>query len=282
MTAPSFLFGTLYSMGSYNQAARSADQFTARTGVTVYSDLEMRPEFMLQYDVLTRLPEMTRLQSGGDTLLVIANSTTHQPTLLQEPEYTPSSPVDNAAYDAEHQERFLAGPIALQVDDEIQMAHYEVNMAALLLVGDWLQLLKELGVYDNTRIIIAADHGFEVNQIPDMILDSTDEDIMGYNPLLMVKDFGAEGEIRTDTSFMTNADVPSLAMADLINDPVNPFTGNPVNSEPKKAAQYVCISHDWAVERNKKSSFSGPWYAVAPGGTTLFDPSRWQLLPEEE
>jgi hypothetical protein len=36
---------------------------------------------------------------------------------------------------------------------------YHVAMAALLLRGKWFDFLLENGVYDNTRIIIAPDHG---------------------------------------------------------------------------------------------------------------------------
>ena len=55
---------------------------------------------------------------------------------------------------------------------------------------------------------------------------------MAYMPLLMVKDFGATG-FTTDYTFMTNADTPTLAMKDLIENPVNPATGNPISSDPK-------------------------------------------------
>lgn len=48
----------------------------------------------------------------------------------------------------------------------------------------------------------------------------------------MVKDFNRKGFSTSDT-FMTNADVPALAMEDLIRDPKNPFTGKAINSDEK-------------------------------------------------
>ena len=276
MTVPTALYGTVYSMGSYNQARQSATMFSVKGDRQIYTDYEIRPEFMTHYEVLKKLPEMTRLQEDGNTLLVMVNRTSHAPTLLKEPEYIPGDISGNAAYDEAHADRFLAGPLALSAEGEYQMAHYDVNMAAILLVGDWLEQLKEMGVYDNTRIIIVSDHGgYSLQQITEGILDSG-EDIMGYNPLLMVKDFGATGEIITDTSFMTNADAPSLAMDSVIENPVNPFTGKAIDCTEKEKPQYVSISHSYEVAKNHGTTFnSSPWYKVMPGGETLFDTSRW-------
>ena len=105
---------------------------------------------------------------------------------------------------------------------------------------------------------------------------------MGYNPLLMVKDFGAEGPLRTDTGFMTNADVPALAVDALMENPVNGFTGRPLSGRDKEKTQYVSISHEAFVSSNHGNRFlPSKWYAVDPGGTTLFDLSRWHFVPDE-
>jgi len=59
-------------------------------------------------------------------------------------------------------------------------------------------------------------------------------------PLYMVaeswqdKDFNAKGEMKTNMTFMTNGDVPSLAMKELIKNPVNPFTSNSINTTEHK------------------------------------------------
>ena len=41
---------------------------------------------------------------------------------------------------------------------------------------------------------------------------------------------------------MTNADTPSLALDGVVDSPVNPFTGNPINMDPKAGDQYIYIS----------------------------------------
>jgi hypothetical protein len=63
-----------------------------------------------------------------------------------------------------------------------------------------------------------------------------------FNPVLLVKDFNAKGGMKTDNSFMTNADVPSLAAKELIENPINPFTGNSITAiDQKNNPQLILI-----------------------------------------
>ncbi|MBQ3931755.1 MAG: hypothetical protein II725_05715 [Firmicutes bacterium] len=88
-------------------------------------------------------------------------------------------------------------------------------------------------------------------------------DIENYFPLLMVKDFNARGFTVSD-EFMTNADVPALAADGIIKDPVNPFTGRPINMNEKTAHdQFVILSRDWTVDSNNGNVFNASeWAAV--------------------
>jgi hypothetical protein len=106
-------------------------------------------------------------------------------------------------------------------------------------MGDWFKYLKENGVYDNTRIILVSDHGPEFFKITDIGLPFV---FNKFNPLLMMKDFGAHGDLEIDNTFMSNADVPSLALKDIIENPVNPFTGNLISMDDKKSPLYIFIS----------------------------------------
>ena len=83
------------------------------------------------------------------------------------------------------------------------MADYHCNMATMIELSEWFDYLKENDVYDNTRIILVADHGissFGVNNsdYSDLKLDE-DTNVFSYNPLLMVKDFksrtGSQGQV---------------------------------------------------------------------------------------
>ena len=73
--------------------------------------------------------------------------------------------------------------------------------------------MRQKGVYDNTRIVIASDHGrYFKGDNKTLDTDFDKSELAAWNALLLYKDFGANGEIRTDNSFMTVADVPSLAV----------------------------------------------------------------------
>ena len=97
-------------------------------------------------------------------------------------------------------------------------------------------------------------------------------------PLLLVKDFDATG-FTVCEDFMTNADTPTIATSGLINFPVNPFTGNPINSEAKYGSQMVIYSRVWNPDDNNGNTFvPGNWYLF--NGTNPRDPYSWSYAGE--
>jgi arylsulfatase A-like enzyme len=147
----------------------------------------------------------------------------------------------------------------------------------MLRIGEWMDYLKEQGVYDNTRIIIVADHGRQLKLFDYMMFYDGELDALFYNPLLMVKDFNATGEPKTDNTFMTNADTPTLATAGLIDNPVNPFTGKPIDNAAKtEETLEITTSYDWEIEKHDGYTFlPATWYTVKQG---VLDADHWTLL----
>ena len=241
--------------------------------------------FMNAYSVLCALPDITHITGDSlNTYLAINNGTAHDVMLLREPEYEPALYVDNTVYDAEHEDRFTCEGRTMQVDIPYTMKHYQCNMAAFLQLGRWFDYLRDQGVYDNTRIILVADHGHGMAQFKDMIFGEWvgntwhhPQDVMSYNPLLMVKDFAGKG-FHVDDRFMTNADTPILALDGLLNAPVNPFTGKAITDEPKSAEEhhilYTDISDPW--DNNGNTFLPDRWYALK--GQNIFDLSAWSSL----
>ena len=138
-------------------------------------------------------------------------------------------------------------------------------------------------MYDNTKIIIVADHGYGLYYHNENLDFSNKDDyhknVEFYYPMLMVKDFNATG-FTTSDEFMTNADVPTLATKDLIENPVNPFTGKEINSNEKTAhEQLVITSGDWDVADNNGTTYlpSG-WASVSDN---LRDRSNWNFYDRE-
>ena len=246
----------------------------------------MNEGFMNAYSALCALPEMTLVSDENrDTYLAVNNETTHDVMLLQEPEYEPALYVDNTVYDAEHEDRFTYGGRTILADTPFRMESYQCNMAALLQLGQWFDFLREQNVYDNTRVIIVADHGFAMNQFEDLLfvdgaVDKNlhhSEDVMAYNPLFLVKDFNSTG-FHVDDRFMTNADTPVLALDGLVDAPVNPFTGTAITDAPKNTEEYHIFNTSFnSPKDNDGNTFRpGNWYALR--GQNIFDTSAWRSL----
>lgn len=283
-TMPLVLQETIYENGNYNESEASQENIVY-SGQTIQSNTVatgMSGTFMNPYNVLVNLSNMTNISEDSmDTFLMMANNTTHEPMILQEPEYTPSQTVDNTAYYTDNMDRFVLDGVTLKMENSLQISHYQTNMAVMLQLGKWFDYLRENGVYDNTRIILVSDHGRPLFQIDELVYDKN----MGklgnlefYYPLLMVKDFDSEGFTVSD-EFMTQADVPTIAVKDVIDNPINPFTGKEINNDEKYLHdQYVIVSLDYEVTKNNGNTyFPAKWFAVSDN---IWDLNNWKLIDE--
>ncbi len=155
---------------------------------------------------------------------------------------------------------------------------YLSNGIALELLGEWFDYLREQGVYDNTRIIIVADHGYNVNYLNNALFEDG-YGIESYVPLLMYKDFNSRG-FEVNYEFMTNADVPYLATLGLIDNSVNPYTGNLlVNCQTSDIPVRICYSHINDVNDNNGTTFqeTDSWYTVS-NTDDLFNIDNWYIV----
>lgn len=179
-------------------------------------------QFLDSYAQLYYLNQLTSYDAKGNTYTFMANDTTHDPVLLQSPSYTPRSVVTSSE-----------SPLSNLGLSEYEIASYEINAAALIQLGKWFDTLRSEGVYDNTRIIIVADHGFALYS-PVFSQFAVPGNYANYHPLLLVKDFNATGAVVTNNTFSTIADAPLFALKDLGIGTVNPFTGKDIFTAVKK------------------------------------------------
>ncbi|MDR1220589.1 MAG: membrane protein insertase YidC [Treponema sp.] len=162
---------------------------------------------LTEYSSLYYLSSICTVDAGADTFSMFFNETTHEPGVYTKDGRLSSSP---PSFTQEDIEKF---------GSEDTAAYMYTFMAAMKAVTKWLADLQAMGVYDNTRIVIVSDHG--TGFAKDMFEGSGMED---YNPLLMVKDFGAHGPLSISETFMTNADVPAIVTQGL-REPKNPHLG---------------------------------------------------------
>ena len=230
------------------------------------------------YSVLDFLPQLCKVEeTSNGSYISLMNELTHSDFFFEAPDYRP-----------------VASPKNRGTSRFSQNTSYHTQMAALKLLGKWLDWLKAQGVYDNCRIIIASDHGgigLEDCMEPDEELDSRLAGISyrgrgHYHPLFMFKDFNANGPLLTKMDFMTNADAASLLLNGLIEKPVNPFTQKeiPLDTRPLKKDGVVITTCDKHLPHAHKNPYrfdikKNEWWLVKDN---IFKSSSWtQIEPPE-
>lgn len=251
-----------YDQGRYYQSEIEI-VYSEQVRDSLYTGTGISESFMNNYNVLASLPDITApVNKRENTFIMMANDTTHEPMLLQEPDYLPEMRVDNTEYKKEYQKRFTIDGHTLNMEIDLQLIHYQANMAAMLQLGKWFDYMRENGIYDNTRIILVSDHGCSLGQVEELILEDG-YDMESHSALLMVKDFDSRN-FETSEEFMTCGDVPALAVEDIIENPLNPFSGKVLGFGDKAVnEQYVIGSGDYQITTNNGNQFlPARWYTV--------------------
>jgi hypothetical protein len=247
-SAPLFLRTFIYDKGNWLTLTSSSDQITE----SVIDD----------YAFLDMLDGITSFSETGDTYTALYAHLPHGSAFLQAPDYIPVQQVTNKG-------------MSLLADD----TRFHLMTASFLLLGKWFDYLKEHNVYDNTRIILVADHGRGSANFPGNLGLPNGDSLQSYNALLMVKDFNAEGDIEKSDAFMTNGDVPLLVLHDIINNPVNPFTRIPLQADKDNGIAIATIGA-LSTYRHRKNSYNigrNQWLYVKDN---IFDPANWRTTPE--
>jgi hypothetical protein len=215
------------------------------------------------YITLDVLDKITEIKDGKfDSYTAMTNNLAHEPSFLPPPDYIPAKEIDWM------RESFL----------NTYNFRYGVNIASLLLLGKWFDFLKENDVYDNTRIIIVSDHGRLVtDKLKNNIILPDSSTLSKYTALLLVKDFSSHGRLSVDDSFMTNADVPLIALEGIVKNPVNPWSGKILKSD-KEGGITLTFSNLWRTDEHPKNVFSikpEQWLHVH---TNIYDPENWSQV----
>lgn len=274
-TSPLFMRPFLYDDGLYNvpDGMYTYQYMQVCDGVSVAYGYDK--DFIDSYSVLENMSNMTSINDGQGGFVLLCNDTTHSDCLLDENGYVPSLEIDNTVIDSdtnrfgEYSDMFLS-------DVEI-MQHYEIDAAAIYSLCRWFDYLRTEGIYDNTRIIVVSDHGYELN-IYGEIEEQNNVLREAFNPLLLVKDFNATG-FSVSNEFMTNADVPFIATNGVVENPVNPFTGNPItdeNTDKSDGSVLVMDEPNWMVYYVNGTVFDPAyWYSVHGN---VFSEESWEYL----
>ena len=274
-SSPVIMQKFLYDNGDYLSGKVLNQEITS-----LYTAFGVNKNFVREIKVLDTLSENSAIRETGNNFLYFANNATHAPCLLQLPDYTLENRVNNQKL-VDYDDYVIDGK-KLGMKTRDQVSHYHANMACFIKLADWFDFMKANGVYDNTRIILVSDHGAPLRHFDDLVLDNSKDsskNIEWYYPLLLVKDFDSK-EFAVSEEFMTNADVVSIATKGIIDNPLNPFTGNSINNDAKyNSVQYVFGSHAHSLNKHNKNTYiPGTWYAVH---NDMRDKKNWEIVKEE-
>ena len=227
--------------------------------------------FIDSYAQLYYLRQLTDFAAEGNTYTFISNETPHHPTFLQAPKYEPQSEVTDLSTPLDGNQGMKA----------IDVRHYHINAASLRQVGLWLEELQKAGVYDNTRIIIVADHGSDLYS---SYFDGFSQNgilYANFSPLMLFKDFGSDGTYVVDDTFMTNADAPLFAIQDLDIPTTNPFTRKDLLESVSKESVNM-YSGPFDPRRNSGNVFKPELNQSFSVHTSIFEESNWTNLASKE
>ena len=272
---PNVLKGIIYNNGQYNSVVvnEGVDGGLDQVRYSLTTASGCSEDLLKRYYLLDSLSEITCIDSSDTNHLFLMDSNlTHSLCYLQAPDYVPQLNVDNTQYVLNYPDRNQLDGLEMHMDTQEQVASYDVNIAAYLCLGRYFDYLREIGCYDNTRIIIVSDHGYDIHQFDDMYIADWGLDLMSVNPVLFVKDFDSTG-FSVDYSFMTNADVPFLATDGLISGAQNPFTGRSICGDSNDD-RYVYFGDPHVQSNNGSVLSSGNWYYVSGDP---HEPNNWEF-----
>lgn len=282
-TMPQIFQPSIYSNGTYN-APRIEDRKPHQEVINDKESEGMNDGFLRSYAVLSHLSDITKVnKTDKSEFIMMSNDLTHEPMLLQEPEFVPAEYVDNSAAGPEYTHREDDEGNVLVLENQYVLTHYQTNVSAMLKLGEWLDDLKEKGVYDNTRIIIVSDHGRDISDSIVSILpytsdDGSDREMWSamFDSVLLVKDFDSK-EFTTNHDLISNADTPAKATEGIIKDPTNPYTGNKISRfTDQQEDPELIYTFDYQTDKNNGNKFlPAEWFTVK---NNFYDKENWKYL----
>lgn len=209
-------------------------------------------------------------EEGENCFVIMDNEAKHDSVILQLPDFKPATVVDNSAFDTKKK--------------WFNIPEFYATTAVYIKLGEWFKFLKENGIWDNTRIIITADHGSSTRDSAIFPESVTPYPYEKLNPVLMVKDFASSGRLKSDYTFMTNADIPALSFDGVIKDAKNPFTLKPIkklSTQEKNEKAIISLGRANGVLATKNNGYNirdKDWWTVHD---SIFSSDNWKRLYEK-
>lgn len=197
---------------------------------------------------LEALDQMTAVDDGGPSFNYIANILPHEPYFMGK-DCLPQP--ERVTADSDELAR-------LGHKSQFSWQHANTARCVLLSVAKYMDVLKARGVYDNTTIVLASDHGI-VGDVKDESRrakagGTTENNFVRLRPLVLFKPAGATGPVTVSEEYMPNAEVPRLLCQD-IGGCVNPYLGmRPIEAQGRNDP-FVASMVPWQFSAQKPNTF---------------------------
>jgi YidC/Oxa1 family membrane protein insertase len=142
-----------------------------------------------QYSQLKNMTDFANINSNKKTFKFIENEFTHELWLVND--------------DCQIVEESFKG----------YQGAFNVGYCSIRLLNDFFVKLKDLNIYDKTKIIIVSDHGRTIGPRIDTKNFNTSAKHPGVSALMLVKDFNQSGDLKTSMQFLSNMDAYGIALS---------------------------------------------------------------------
>ena len=258
--------------------------------------------FLNFYVGFKNLSKMTSAgKSERNKAILINNAMVHEAYYLSYPDFELTH--DKKSFANESNISIVATTSNIEYDNYwrefmTDYSYYDTCVRATKDLCNWLDYLKKLKVYDNTRIIITSDHGIPIWFTHEKILESDKTytktkyynpgmpiwlTSLAYNPVLLYKDFNKKDKYKVSNEFMTNADTPYLAMHGLIKNMKNPYTGKVINTDYKNRKKlYTAYQEEpwqpiYHIDEKQYETVNRIFLSLE--GKNIFDLDKWEAIP---
>ena len=158
-----------------------------------------------------------------------------------------------------------------KITDKQFFQHYDSEACAMQYLTEYINLLKNVGIYDNTQIFVVSDHGGDV---------SFGTPKFAYRPdvLFLFKDFGTRGNLKIDNRLMANYDIASIFCANLKGGCPN-VAPNILQNYPNNREIIYMIPYHWILEKHKLNEWLiNKAYKVKDN---IYDEKNWTDISDE-
>lgn len=159
--------------------------------------------------------------------------------------------------------------------------HYVAARCALRIVADYMQWLRNAGVYDNTKIVIVSDHGIagrvEDHSSRAKAGGTTSADYVRSRSVLIVKDRNAHGPMQVSEEYLPNAETPRIVCEE-IGGCVNPYLNNKTIEAHGRRDPFHVDFVPWQFNEQKPNEFRIRGTMTLTGGDP-YDASGWKGRP---